>query len=327
MENGARPADPLISVVVPVHNEAGSIEELARRVGAVFATHGTRYELLFVDDGSDDATAAVLERLKSANPSLRQIRFTRSFGHQAALTAGIRFARGDAVITMDGDLQHPPETIPALLSAWREGAAVVHTRRVGGDATAGAKERASRLFYWTMNKLSNVPVVAGGADFRLLDRRAVDAFNELEEHFVFTRGLVPWLGFRATQIEYAPGPRHAGESKFTLRRQLQLGLNGIFSFSVAPLRLIAVLGLGTTSIGILYGIYVVVQRLSGRAEAAGWASIAVLILIFGGVQLFSLGIVSEYIGRTYEEVKRRPRYVIEAMDDGESENGPPSADR
>jgi len=311
----ARPEHPLISVVVPVLDEAECVAELARRVLAALRGTGARAELLFVDDGSRDATPDRIAKLRAADRDVKAIRFTRSFGHQAALAAGLRFARGDAVITMDGDLQHPPELLPELVEAWRSGADVVHTvRRDPVGRGAAGRERAGRLFYALLNRVSATPVVPAGADFRLLDRRVVDAFNDLTEHFVFVRGLVPWLGFPEARVDYTVQERFAGTPKYRLRPMLRLALDGILSFSVWPLRLIGLFGAATAVFGVLFGIFALVAQATGHVRASGWTSLVVLVLIFGGVQLLSLGVVSEYVGRTYEEVKRRPRYVIDRVE-------------
>jgi dolichol-phosphate mannosyltransferase len=268
---------------------------------------------VFVDDGSSDRTPERIAALHAADPAIKGIRFTRSFGHQAALIAGLQHAQGDAVVTMDGDLQHPPEFLPTLIEAWREGADVVNSVRRAAPASGhGPKEAASRLFYRVMAAFTSVTPTPAGADFRLLDRRVVDSFNSLEERFVFMRGLIPWLGFSEVHFDYEVGDRFAGHSKYHVWRMFRLALDGIFSFSVLPLRLIAILGLLTTLFGIAFGIFALVSYLTGRVGGAGWTSVVVLILVFGGVQLLSLGIVSEYVGRTYEEAKRRPRYVIES---------------
>jgi dolichol-phosphate mannosyltransferase len=305
-----RPADPLLSFVVPVLDEEGCVDELVRRVRAAAHQAGVRYEVLFVDDGSRDATPERIAALHLGDPAVKAIHLTRSFGHQAALVAGLRHATGDAVVTLDGDLQHPPECVPALVDAWRAGADVVNTGRRRPPGRTSGKDRASNLFYRLLSWMTAVPVVATSADFRLLDRKAVDAFNALDEHFLFVRGLIPWLGFRDAYVPYELETRFAGESKYDVRRQLRLGLDAIFSFSVIPLRLISMLGLATTLFGVAFGVFWLVSYFLGRVEGDGGTSIVILILIFGGVQLLSLGIVSEYVGRTYEEVKRRPRYVI-----------------
>jgi dolichol-phosphate mannosyltransferase len=289
-----------------------------RRVFDALGAAGVHGEILFVDDGSRDATAGRIAALRAADPRVAAIHFTRSFGHQAALAAGLRFARGDAVVTMDGDLQHPPELLPALVAAWRAGADVVHTvRQLPAGEIPGLKERAGRLFYALATRLSDTPIVPRGADFRLLDRRVVDALNALEEHFVFVRGLVPWLGFPESRVDYQVQPRFAGRTKYRLRPMLRLAFDGILSFSVLPLRVIGAIGAATALFGVLFGIFALVAHMAGRVEASGWTSLVVLVLIFGGVQLLSLGVVSEYVGRTYEEVKRRPRYVIDRLEGAE----------
>lgn len=310
----ARPDNPLISIVVPVLDEEGCIDELARRIGEALSAEKLRVEILFVDDGSRDRTPERIAALHEGDPRIKGIRFTRSFGHQAALIAGLQHATGDAVVTMDGDLQHPPEFLPTLIEAWREGVDVVNSvRRTRAGSRGGLKEGTSRLFYRVMATFTSVNVTPAAADFRLMDRRVVDAFNSLEERFVFMRGLVPWLGFSEAHYDYEVGTRFAGDSKFRLWRMLRLALDGIFSFSVLPLRLIAILGLLTTLFGVAFGIFALGSYLTGQVDGAGWTSVVVLILVFGGVQLLSLGIVSEYVGRTYEEAKRRPRYVIESL--------------
>ncbi len=317
MTSRPRPHTPSLTVLVPVLDEEECVAELARRVFDALAAAGVRGEILFIDDGSRDATAARIAALRAADPRVAAIHFTRSFGHQAALSAGLRFARGDAVVTMDGDLQHPPELLPALIAAWRAGADVVHTvRQLPAGATPGLKERAGRSFYALATRLSDTPIVPRGADFRLLDRRVVDALNALEEHFVFVRGLVPWLGFPETRVDYEVQPRFAGHSKYRLRPMLRLAFDGVLSFSVLPLRVIGAVGAATAFFGVLFGIFALTAHMLGRVQT-GWTSIVVLVLIFGGVQLLSLGVVSEYVGRIYEEVKRRPRYVIDRLEGAE----------
>jgi len=315
-----RPDHPFISIVVPVLDEEECVEELARRIDEVMAGVDAEYELIFVDDGSRDGKPERVAELHKAAPSrVQSIRFTRSFGHQAALVAGLRHARGDAVVTMDGDLQHPPEFLPTLIDVWREGADVVHTvRRLAPGTARSRKERTAHLFYRVMSALGSVPVIPASADFRLLDRRVVDAFNTLEERFIYARGLIPWLGFRDARVEYQVGERYAGQSKYSFWPMLRLALDGLFSFSVLPLRLISLLGLVTTLFGVAFGVHALIAHLTGGVAASGWTSVVVLILIFGGVQLLSVGILSEYVGRVYDEVKRRPRYVIESRSEPDS---------
>jgi dolichol-phosphate mannosyltransferase len=310
-----RPADPLITIVVPVYNEEKCVKELADRVHGTLESLGVRYELLFIDDGSTDGTAEGIASLRKSNPSVKSVHFTRSFGHQAALVAGLHFAHGDATITMDGDLQHPPEFLPRLVTAWREGADVVNTvRHEVPGAQPFWKEPLANLFYSLMGRLSGARVIPGGADFRLLDRRVVDAFKSFGEHFVFVRGLVPWLGFPDACLEYDVESRYAGSRKYSARHMIRLALDGIFSFSIVPLRIITLLGLATTVFGIGFGIFALLAFMTGSARLPGWTSIIVLVLVFGGIQLLAMGTVSEYIGRIYEEIKRRPRYVISRLE-------------
>lgn len=309
-----RPREPLLSVVIPVLDEEECVSELRRRVLAALEGDDARLELLFIDDGSRDATPRRISELHAEDERVKYVRFTRNFGHQAALCAGLRFARGDAVVTMDGDLQHPPEALPEMLARWRAGADLVQmVRRLPDGERPSWQERGGRLFYRVINSLSRTPVVPAGADFRLLDRRVVDAFELFGEHFVFLRGLVPWMGFETQELEYEVAPRYAGRSKYSLMRMASLALNGIVSFSVVPLRLIALLGLVTTVFGLLYGVFILFALARGQV-ISGWTSLMVVVLVFGGVQLISLGIVSEYVGRIYEEVKRRPRYIVAQLE-------------
>lgn len=311
MPSAHRPSDALVSLVVPVLDEEGSVEELARRAREALRLAGVRFEIVFVDDGSRDGTAERIRALRAADPAVKAVHFTRRFGHQAALAAGLEFARGDAVVTMDGDLQHPPELLPELIEAWRGGADVVQAVRRDDGASEGPwKRTSSRAFYRTLRALSGISVTPGAADFRLLDRRAVDAFRELPERFVFLRGLVPWLGFSEARVEYRAGDRFSGRPKYGIARMLRLALDGVFSFSVLPLRAITLLGLVTSLFGLCFGVFGIGAWLAGRV-VPGWASVVVLVLLFGGVQLLSIGIVSEYVGRIYEETKRRPRYVVD----------------
>ncbi len=308
----ARPEHPLVSIVVPVYDEEGCIDELARRLREAMSAAEARYEILFVDDGSRDGTPEKIEALRALDPQVRSLRFTRNFGHQAAIVAGLRHASGDAVVTMDGDLQHPPELLPLLVEAWRGGSDVVNTvRRPPAGQPPDWKERTGDLFYRMMSRVSGVPVVRAGAEFRLLDRRVVDAFNSLQEHYVFTRGLIPWLGFGESRVEYEVGERFSGRSKYDLWRMLRLGIDGVLSFSILPLRLITLLGMATVLFGVGFGIFALIAHFTGRIQGSGWTSLVVLVLLFGGAQLLSLGLLAEYVGRTYDEVKRRPRYVID----------------
>lgn len=308
-----RPNDPLVSVVVPVLNEERCVPELERRLTEVFRELAARREVIFVDDGSDDRTPEILTRLSDADPSIKAVRLSRSFGHQSALIAGLAHATGDLVITMDGDLQHPPELIPTLLDQWRRGMDIVHTlRRDPQNRNGFFKRVTAALFYRLMDLMTVVPTIHGGADFRLLDRHVLDQLNQLSEHFIFLRGLIPWMGYSSSVIEYTVEARFAGKSKYNLWMMLRLAIDGVFSFSVRPLRVITAMGIGTTVVGLAYGMFIAYSFFSGKALVSGWASLVMVVLIFSGIQLTSIGIVSEYIGRIYEEVKRRPRYIVDS---------------
>jgi glycosyltransferase involved in cell wall biosynthesis len=305
----ARPDTPLISLVVPVYNEEACVEEMAARIRAVFADTDCKYELIFVNDGSRDETFARLVSTAAADANVRYISFSRNFGHQYALAAGIDHAFGDAVVTLDGDLQHPPELIPDLIAHWRGGDDVVYTIRES-NAGHALKELVSKLFYWTMRKLTGVQVPTGGADFRLIDRKVADYLRQCREHAVFVRGLIPWLGFRSRGIRYHAHERFGGETKYLPTQMIRFALDGVFSFSTVPLRLISIMGAVTIALGFVYGTYSVLIRLFTDQAVSGWTSLMIIVLVFSGTQLLSLGILSEYVGRVYDEVKHRPRYVI-----------------
>ncbi|MFN2426917.1 MAG: glycosyltransferase family 2 protein [Candidatus Binatia bacterium] len=304
-----RPARPLLSIVVPCFNEEGCIDEMARRLHEALDPLDCEWEALFVDDGSTDATAERLAALASRDERVGFVSFSRNFGHQMALLAGMSRARGDAVISLDGDLQHPPELIPTLVAHWREGYDVVFTVREGNDGHA-LKEFVSAGFYRLLRRLTGVDIPTGGADFRLLDRVVSDALLACEERFVFVRGLVPWLGFRRKAVPYTARERYAGSTKYVFARMLRFALDGVFSFSIVPLRVISFMGGVTVVLGVLFGFYSIAMHMFTDATVSGWTSLVVLVLVFSGTQLLSLGILSEYVGRIYEEVKRRPRFII-----------------
>lgn len=311
MPRPARPERPLISIVVPVFNEEACVGEMASRVRAVFSQLDCDYELIFVNDGSRDATLERAMAAAEADPHVRYVSFSRNFGHQYALAAGIDHAFGDAVVTLDGDLQHPPELIPDLIAHWRSGDDVVYTIRESNEGHA-FKELVSKSFYWSMRKLTGVQVPTGGADFRLIDRRVADYLRQCREHAVFVRGLIPWLGFRSRGIRYHAHERFGGETKYLPTAMIRFALDGVFSFSTVPLRMISLLGAVTIGLGFLYGIYSIIIRLFTDQAVSGWTSLVIVVLVFSGTQMLSLGILSEYVGRIYDEVKHRPRYVIAA---------------
>lgn len=315
-----------VSVVIPVFNEEGNIEALAEALDAALATEGEGhrplaaggYELVFVDDGSSDRSLFILRGLAGKDRRVRYISFSRNFGHQAALRAGLEAAGGECVVMMDGDFQHPPSLVPALIAEYERGFDIVATKRVEPDAAGqGNRERTplvkrltSRLFYALANKLSDTKLEPGSADFRLLSRRARDVLLSMKEHNLFLRGAIPWTGLPSTEISYTPDRRRSGETKYTFSKMLSLALDGITSFSVKPLRLTSFAGIFISGIGFAYALYALIIRLATDKTVEGWTSILISILIIGGIQLISLGIIGEYLGKLFMETKGRPHYIV-----------------
>lgn len=323
--NALPAANPVLSIVIPVLNEAANIAPMVQRVRAALDHLGLSAEILFVDDGSTDGTAAQVrecaQRLNEtggnlgadagqAPTTIRVISLSRNFGHQAALVAGLEHSRGAAVITLDGDLQHPPELIPELVERWRAGYEVVQTiRREPADANP-AKRVASKWFYRLLSRVSRIQVTPGAADFRLLSRDAVNAFLQCRERSRFNRGLVQWIGFRYCEVPYDAALRHAGRSKYSLRAMLRLAGDAIFSFSSLPLRIAGLAGVCVSLAAAVYLVFVLWARLFTSYVVPGWSSILAAVLILGGMNLIVLWILGEYVGRLYEEVKQRPIYII-----------------
>jgi glycosyltransferase involved in cell wall biosynthesis len=301
-------AVPDISIVLPAHDEAGNIAPIAAAIAQVMALTGN-YEIVFVDDGSRDGTLAAI-RDAARDPLVRYVSFTRNFGHQAALRAGLRHARGRAVIVMDADFEHPPELIPQLIAAWRGGAKIVATRREDAATVSSAKRLSSRLYYRVLDAIGDVRIEPGSADYMLLDRAVVDVVNRLEDQDIFLRGLVRWLGFPLVTVPYARGMRQHGDSKYSLRRMVELALTGIAAHSVRPLRFAIWLALGFAALGFVFVIYALVSFLFVQHTVAGWSSIVAVIAILGAAQLLVLGIIGEYVGRILRETRRRPSYIV-----------------
>jgi len=302
----------MVSIVVPVFNEAESLPLLYRRLTRALANvHEIDYEILMVDDGSRDHSWEVIGDLRSNDRRVKGVRFTRNFGHQAAVTAGLRYAAGDAVITMDSDLQHPPEMVPAMLERWRMGFDVVSMVREQAEHQGLMKSATSRWFYRVINSVSEVQIKSGVADFRLLDRRVVRKLNSLKERRRFVRGLISWVGFRETELSYVPQPRMAGESKYSWSRMLRLAADGISSFSTAPLRLSLFLGLIASMLCVGLMGYAVYNKVMENKDLTEWASTFLTMLFLSGVQLLMIGVLGVYVGRIFEEVKGRPVFIAE----------------
>jgi polyisoprenyl-phosphate glycosyltransferase len=304
---GASPPD--CSIVLPAHNEAANIAPMAAALKPIVEKLGS-VEIIFVDDGSNDGTLAAL-RAAAADPAIRYISFTRNFGHQQALRAGLHAARGRAVVVMDADFEHPPELIPELVDAWRSGVKVVTTQRIDDEAHVSAmKQLTSKLYYRVLNAIGDVRIAPGSADYMLLDRSVVDLINGLEDQDIFLRGLVRWLGFPITTLPFARGKRRDGGTKFTLRRMVELAITGIAAHSVRPLRFAVWLSLAFAALGFLLVVYSVVSFLFVRHTVAGWSSIMAAIAILGAAQLLVLGIIGEYVGRILRETRKRPSYIV-----------------
>jgi glycosyltransferase involved in cell wall biosynthesis len=299
-----------LTVVLPCHDEAAVLPELFGRLDAVLAGLGPEVEVVCVDDGSTDATWDVVRAKAAADPRYRGLRLSRNFGHQIALTAGLWAARGQAVVTMDSDLQHPPEMIPVLLAKAREGNDVVTAVRHSEDVEGWFKVGSARFFYWLLNRLTALDLPHGGADFRYMARPVVDTMLRMPERHRFLRGLTRWVGFRQATIEYERAPRHGGRSKYTLRNMMRFAFDAIVAFSAVPLKVASVLGLVVSMLGGLYGVYVVGVWLLSDAVVPGWTSVAIAVIVLGGVQLACLGIIGQYLGRMYEEIKGRPLFIV-----------------
>ncbi|MDR2284281.1 MAG: glycosyltransferase family 2 protein [Sphingobacterium sp.] len=300
----------LVSVVIPAYNEAENIPIIARALEDTFvALPHYGLEIIFVADGCTDNSIAVIESLAQHSEHIFFLEFSRNFGHQLAVKAGMDYSRGDAVICMDGDMQHPPSLIPELIRKWEEGYEVVYTIRKEDKRLPFKKRFTSRIFYKVLNKLSSVQLEAGAADYRLLDRSVVDVMKQFHENEPFLRGLVKWVGYRQFAISYNPAERHSGQSKYSLKKMLRFALQGVTSFSTKPLYMVVYLGFLFSGLSVLYLPYVVYAFLSGH-EVSGWASLIMTIVFFGGLQLIMLGIIGIYIGKMFTQVKVRPNYIV-----------------
>ena len=299
----------LLSIIVPVYNEVANIGRLLHLLDD--ALKGIdEYEIIFVDDGSSDGTLSEIQHHLSAYPNLHYISFSNNFGHQNALMAGLDFSRGKAVITMDGDLQHPSSLIPRMLELWQNGYDIVCTIREPDQNNGIFKEFTSSFFYKFLNSISRIKIKSGSADFRLLDRKVVDALKSIREYDIFYRGMISWLGFRQFELSYKPEKRYYGDSKYSFYKMARLAIAGVTSFSIMPLRFSALSGFFVALLSFFYGIYAVLLKILGMEVVTGWASIMVGLYFLGGIQLIAIGLCGEYIGRILMEVKRRPHYVI-----------------
>ncbi|MNJ91535.1 hypothetical protein D3C87_91870 [compost metagenome] len=299
----------LVSVVIPAHNEEDNIIVIVDRIEKVFEKLDYRFEVLVVDDGGTDRTLEVIEALARVKDNFFYIEFSRNFGHQPALKAGLDFAKGDCVISLDADLQHPPEMFIQMLEKWEEGYDVVYTRRKEDKRLSYKKRKTSAYFYKLLNFLSDIELEPGTADFRLLDRRAIDVFKDFKENDLFVRGLVKWLGFRQFAIDYIPEQRFAGASKYNRSKMMRLAVHGVTSLSIKPLHMAVYLGFFFSFLSLLYIPYVIHALCIGKG-VSGWASLISTVAFFGGLQLIILGIIGIYIGKMFMQTKNRPNYII-----------------
>lgn len=297
------------TITIPLYNEEENIEELYRRISAVMSKLDEEYEILFVNDGSTDDTLDKLVALHEKNPKVLIIDFSRNFGRQMAMTAGIDYAHGSAVILMDGDLQHPPEVIPELIEKYKEGYNLVFTVRRYSKMIGIFKKFSSWIFY-KVAALFGLMLNPGGTEFMLIDKVMIEHLRQSRERYRFLRGLIYWLGFKKIGIPYTATKRYKGKTKFSLFKMVALGINGIFSFSSMPLYLAGYLGVFVAGAGLLYALYVIYIKFIKGIAIPGWTSVMLGVLLFSGIQLIFLGIVGAYIGRIYEETKARPLYVI-----------------
>ncbi len=302
----------LLSIVVPVFNEADVLPLFHARLKASLAEIPSSHEILYVDDGSRDASRAVLEKLHAGDATVGIINLSRNFGKEAAMTAGLDHARGDAVVVIDADLQDPPELIPKLYRVWRDDKVdVVYAKRTSRAGETWLKRATSHAFYRVMGKLSNVDIPHDTGDFRLMSRRVIEALHELRERHRFMKGLFAWVGFPSKAVPYERDRRYAGKTKWNYLKLWSFSLEGITGFSIAPLKIASYLGLVTSFFAAVYAAYIVIRTLVYGADLPGYPSLFTAVLFLGGVQLVFLGIIGEYLGRIFNETKHRPIYVIE----------------
>lgn len=309
----------LLSLVVPVFNEEDVLPILRRRLEQVLPLLGCAWEVILVDDGSSDRTVELIRTIARDDSRYRGILLSRNHGHQLALTAGLDHARGDAVVVIDADLQDPPELIPQMVERWREGYDVVFGQRTSRDADTLMKRATAHVFYWLVRRLSNVDIPQNVGDFRLMDRKVVDALRRMPERFRFVRGMVAWVGFRQCAIMFERPPRAAGITKYPWRKMMSFALDAIFSFSVSPLRAATFIGALTTLATLVAVAWTMYLRFVLHATVPGYSALIVAVLLMGGLNLILLGVVGEYVGRIYVEVKGRPLYLVRELVTTEAE--------
>jgi len=301
---------PVLSVVAPVHNEANNIEPLIQRLREAISKETDRFEIIFVDDGSRDGSMALLEKFSKLDNRVKVISLSRNFGHQVAITAGMEFATGEAVVVIDADLQDPPELISDMVRKWKEGYEVVYAVRALRGGENFLKKMTAAVFYRLLEKLTEFEIPVDTGDFRLMDRRVVEAFLSMPERGRYIRGMISWVGFRQTGVSYNRAPRSQGGTNFTIRKMVRFALEGITSFSYVPLQLASLFGFICGIISFLMLIYVYLSNVFHNQVVRGWTSLMAMIIFIGGVQLLMIGVLGEYLGRLVTEQKKRPLYIV-----------------
>jgi len=313
----------LCSVIVPMYNEEEVVTETYKRLTRVMESIGENYEIIFINDGSRDNTRTILCEICKNDKNVKMIDFARNFGHQIAITAGMDYAAGECMVIIDGDLQDPPELIPDMIKIWRDGYDVVYGKRKARHGETFFKKFTAKAYYRILRSLTTVDIPVDTGDFRLIDRKVCEALKQLPERSRYVRGLVSWVGFKQTALEFERNERFAGETKYPLKKMIKLAMDGIMSFSYKPLKLASYIGAILSGFSFLYLIIVVIQRLFFPETAqTGWASLIAVSLFFNGIILLMLGIIGEYIGRIYEEAKGRPLYIINELINMEDRIGP-----
>jgi glycosyltransferase involved in cell wall biosynthesis len=298
------------SLVIPAYNEEPVINETHKRVTKVMQSLDGDYEIIYINDGSQDKTRDIIEELIAKDRHVRLLDFSRNFGHQPAVSAGLDHAQGDAIIIIDADLQDPPEVIPEMVEKWKEGYDVVYGQRLKRKGETFFKKITAKLFYRTLSSMTSVDIPVDTGDFRLIDKSVCEVFKRLTEKNRYIRGLVSWIGFRQTCVKYVRDERFAGETKYPLKKMIKFASDGILSFSYKPLRFATYFGILLSAASFIYLILVIIQKLAGITFAWGWPSIIAILLFFNGINLLMMGIIGEYIGRIYDETKNRPLYII-----------------
>ncbi|MCD6113054.1 MAG: glycosyltransferase family 2 protein [Bacteroidales bacterium] len=298
-----------ISIVIPCYNEEDNIIPLTEILLKTLKKYND-YEIIFVDDGSYDKTLKKIKEIRNKNKKIKIISFSRNFGHQNAIKAGFDYSTGDCVISLDSDLQHPPGLIDEMIEKWQEGYQVVYAVRNNFKSLGFFKRTTSKLFYKIINSISDVKMTYNAADFRLIDREVVNAIKQFKENYLYIRGIVSWVGFKQTTIKYKQEKRFSGESKYSLKKMIKFALSGITSFSIKPLKLSLILGFIISFFSFLYGLYALYIAFFTDRAITGWTSVIVSVLFIGGIQLFMIGVLGEYLGKLFMENKRRPNYII-----------------